>query len=131
MNVNTNYSVLPPSNQNKVTTKSELGKDDFLMLLVTQLKNQDPLNPVDDKEFLAQLAQFSALEQMRNLNESFNFVKAIALIGKNVYATINEGNGNYKEVFGKVDAVYRENGQYFLKVKGLDIPLDAVRAVTE
>lgn len=131
MNVNTNYSVLPPSNQNKVTTKSKLGKDDFLMLLVTQLKNQDPLNPVDDKEFLAQLAQFSALEQMRNLNESFNSVKAIALIGKNVYATINDGNGNYKEVFGKVDAVYRENGQYFLKVKGLDIPLDAVRAVTE
>ncbi|AAM24657.1 flagellar basal-body rod modification protein FlgD [Caldanaerobacter subterraneus subsp. tengcongensis MB4] len=131
MNVNTNYSVLPPSNQNKVTTKSKLGKDDFLMLLVTQLKNQDPLNPVDDKEFLAQLAQFSALEQMQNLNESFNSVKAIALIGKNVYATINDGNGNYKEVFGKVDAVYRENGQYFLKVKGLDIPLDAVRAVTE
>jgi flagellar basal-body rod modification protein FlgD len=131
VNVNTNYSVLPPSNQNKVTTKSKLGKDDFLMLLVTQLKNQDPLNPVDDKEFLAQLAQFSALEQMQNLNESFNSVKAIALIGKNVYATINDGNGNYKEVFGKVDAVYRENGQYFLKVKGLDIPLDAVRAVTE
>lgn len=131
MNVNTNYSVLPPSNQSKVTTKNELGKDDFLMLLVTQLKNQDPLNPVDDKEFLAQLAQFSALEQMQNLNESFNSVKAIALIGKNVYATINDGNGNYKEVFGKVDAVYRENGQYFLKVKGLDIPLDAVRAVTE
>jgi flagellar basal-body rod modification protein FlgD len=49
-----------------------MGKDAFLQLLVNQIRNQDPLNPVDDKEFLAQMAQFSSLEQMQNLNESFN-----------------------------------------------------------
>jgi len=47
-----------------------LGKEDFLTLLVTQLENQDPLQPMQDQEFIAQLAQFSSLEQLRNLGTS-------------------------------------------------------------
>lgn len=54
-----------------VLESSGMGKDAFLQLLVSQLRNQDPLNPVNDKEFLAQMAQFSALEQMQNLNQNF------------------------------------------------------------
>lgn len=59
-------------NSNATTNKSknDLDKDAFLRLLTTQLSNQDPLNPIEDREFIAQLAQFSSLEQMQNLNKS-------------------------------------------------------------
>lgn len=50
--------------------KNALDKDAFLRLLTTQLANQDPLNPMEDKEFIAQLAQFSSLEQIQNLNKN-------------------------------------------------------------
>lgn len=51
-------------------TKNDLDKDAFLRLLTTQLANQDPLNPIEDREFIAQLAQFSSLEQMQSLNKN-------------------------------------------------------------
>jgi flagellar basal-body rod modification protein FlgD len=59
-------------NEEKVVDKrnDDLDKDAFLRLLTTQLANQDPLNPIEDKEFIAQLAQFSSLEQMQNLNKN-------------------------------------------------------------
>lgn len=49
---------------------SQLGKDDFLKLLIAQLQNQDPSNPMEDREFIAQMAQFSTLEQMMNMNKT-------------------------------------------------------------
>ncbi|MBI2413564.1 MAG: hypothetical protein HYV24_10195 [Deltaproteobacteria bacterium] len=56
------------------SSSSELGKDDFLLLLVTQLQNQDPLNPTDNTEFVAQLAQFSSLEGIKNMEETMTTV---------------------------------------------------------
>jgi flagellar basal-body rod modification protein FlgD len=77
-----------------------LGKDDFLHLLITQLQNQDPLNPTDHTEFTAQLAQFSSLEQLNNVNTnleqlqnfqaSTNNSQAVSLLGKEITT-----NGNY------------------------------------
>ena len=86
-----------------------LGKDDFLNLLVTQLKNQDPLEPMKNEEFIAQLAQFNSLEQMINLNKSFDTMLelqqmsyASTFIGKEVSWLDNDGNqqnGVVSEVF--------------------------------
>ena len=77
-----------------------LNKDDFLNLLITQLQNQDPLNPTDSTEFTSQLAQFSSLEQLGNVNDnlqelknfqaSINNSQAVSLIGKTITA-----NGNF------------------------------------
>ncbi|MEK6590094.1 MAG: flagellar hook capping FlgD N-terminal domain-containing protein [Nitrospinota bacterium] len=82
-----------------VKKERALGKDAFLTMLVAQMKNQDPLNPVENTEFTAQLAQFSSLEQMFNVNEnlkniemiqsSLNNTQAVNIIGKEVKA---EGN---------------------------------------
>ncbi|MEW6258633.1 MAG: flagellar hook capping FlgD N-terminal domain-containing protein [Thermodesulfobacteriota bacterium] len=84
-----------------------LGKQDFLILLVTQLQNQDPLNPADSTEFIAQLAQFSTLEQMQNVNQnleiiqlyeqSINNAQALTFIGKNVKA----GGNSFKHTSGE------------------------------
>ncbi len=60
-------SYKPPTRQ---TGNSELGKDAFLQLLITQLQHQDPTNPMDDREFIAQMAQFSSLEQMQNMTKA-------------------------------------------------------------
>ena len=80
-----------------------LGKEDFLHLLITQLQNQDPLNPTDHTEFTAQLAQFSSLEQLSNVNDnleqlqnfqaSTNNSQAISLLGKEITA-----NGNFLQL---------------------------------
>ena len=65
---------------NKKTGKSDLDKEAFLMLLVTQFQYQDPLNPMEDKEFIAQLAQFSALEQSMQTNENItNLINETAM----------------------------------------------------
>lgn len=88
-----------------------LGKDEFLQLLVAQIKNQDPLNPTDSSESIAQMAQFSALEQMQNLNTTMTsmykyqtantLVNNAVMIGKSVTAINSSGS----MISGKINAV--------------------------
>ena len=103
---------------------SELGKDEFLKLLVTQLQNQDPLNPQDDTQFISQLAQFSALEQMTNMSSTMSNTSAYSLVGKEVIVQTTDSAGTYKEVRGTVDCVEMKNGKAMLVVDGNSYDLD-------
>jgi len=73
------------------TSSKELDKDDFLKILITQLQHQDPTAPLQDKEFIAQMAQFSSLEQMTNMSQGFNKLSGLLasseagqVLGRNV-----------------------------------------------
>ncbi|NCD32786.1 MAG: hypothetical protein EOL87_05130 [Spartobacteria bacterium] len=89
-----------------------MGKDEFMTLLITEMQNQDPMDPVDNKEMIAQLAQFSSLEQIQNLNEQFdtfrannNLAFATGLLGNNV--GIQSG---METVYGVVNNVSLSDG---------------------
>ncbi|MDI6728883.1 MAG: flagellar hook capping FlgD N-terminal domain-containing protein [Thermodesulfovibrionales bacterium] len=73
--------------QSSVTKNTELDKNAFLNLLIAQLKNQDPLNPMKDQEFIAQLATFSSLEQMGNMNKNMEKSFSMGLLGATIIDT--------------------------------------------
>jgi flagellar basal-body rod modification protein FlgD len=93
--------------EGKVKTGTGLDKDDFLKILITQLSHQDPTQPMQDQEFIAQMAQFSSLEQMTNMSQGLAKVadlmsraQAVSLLGKLV--EVSDGTGTAQ---GIVDAV--------------------------
>src|SRR5690625_702932 len=71
----------------------ELGKEEFLQILMTQLQNQDPLNPMEDKDFISQMATFSSLEQMMNMANSIDFLVQSQLVSPAI---------QYSHMIGKV-----------------------------
>jgi len=116
----------------KRDVSGNLGKDDFLNLLVTQLRYQDPLNPVDDKQFIAQMAQFSSLEQMQNMSSTLTKSQAFSLIGK--YITANVTDSETKEVKvaeGLVSSVKINSGKTYVVVNGQDIEVDKITDVMD
>jgi flagellar basal-body rod modification protein FlgD len=93
--------------QTSASQQSVMGKEDFLQLLVTQLQNQDPLNPADSTEFTAQLATFSSLEQLQNINSTLADVSASQSVLTNSQAVDYIG----KKIQGLGDQVYQKDGQ--------------------
>ena len=111
-------------------TSNELGKDDFLKLLITQLQNQDPTSPMENTEFISQMAQFSSLEQMTNMSSSFakmasfiNSSEAASTLGKTVELNIGDAT-----VQGIVEGATRgENPQ--ILVNGMYYSMDKIAAI--
>ncbi|MDR2793401.1 MAG: flagellar hook assembly protein FlgD [Treponema sp.] len=103
--------------------QQQLGKDDFLKLLVTQLSYQDPTAPMEDKEFIAQLAQFSTLDQMTSMANDFSKLssmlsanEAYGALGRNVDIIDNNTlvQGRVKAVTrGDATSLVMVNGQYY------------------
>ncbi len=116
-----------------ITGGQDLGKDEFLELLVTQLQHQDPLDPMDDKEFIAQTAQFSSLEQMQNLNTNMKALmdyqklgEASNLVGREVEVLNSESGEN---ITGEVDKIVKGDDDYRLVVDGDEYDLEMVQKV--
>jgi flagellar basal-body rod modification protein FlgD len=116
--------------QNGRQVSNELGKDDFLKLLITQLSNQDPTSPMENTEFISQMAQFSSLEQMTNMSTSFskmasfiNSSEAASTLGKTVELNVGDAS-----VTGIVEGATRgENPQVL--VNGMYYSMDKIAAI--
>lgn len=101
---------------------SELGRMDFLQILVTQLRYQDPLNPMDDREFITQLAQFSTLEQMTEQTRWSQMNYGLSLVGKQVIFRTDKG-----EIGAGVPiSVAMVDGKPWLNFGEMEIPVEYV-----
>ncbi|MEH7382527.1 flagellar hook assembly protein FlgD [Bacillus sp. JJ1533] len=137
---------LTNSKPDRKTGNDILGKDDFLKILMTQLQNQDPMNPMEDKDFIAQMATFTSLEQMTNMNSTLEkfvsgqqgeqLLKYSNMIGKEVeysFKTEDEdGNDIIKSGQGIVTSVSKKSGYIELELKdGTTIYSDEILTVKQ
>ena len=125
-----NYSSITDpatSGTSKKKINNELGKDDFLQLLVTQLQHQDPLAPMEDKDFIAQMAQFTSLEQMKNMNNAVQITQATSYIGKQVTWADSQGT----EQTGIVTAIRIVNSEPKVMIGAEAIELKKIMSVTD
>jgi len=106
-----------------------LDQDAFLKILVAQLQNQDPMQPLEDKEFISQMAQFSSLEQMQGLNQSFQYAQAFGLVGQSISTTLVNDSGSTETVVGQVTRAFLKNGEAYLEVDGRQLPFNTELSV--
>lgn len=121
------------STVSKETKKGDtaLGKDDFLQLLVAQMKYQDPLEPTSNTEYIAQYATFSEVEQMQNMSQSMDLSRASSLVGQTVQITTTNDSGVESTFMGKVDYVKYENGKALVAIDEELYSLDDVTHVCD
>ena len=110
-----------------------MGKDDFMKLLIAQLQNQDPMKPMDDKEFITQLAQFSSLEATNKMTDTLEemagaqlLAQAASLIGKQISAKLEDGT----VVTGLVSQVHMVDGKPQVVVNGQEIATSLITNIT-
>lgn len=113
-----------------------LGKDQFLSILVTQLRNQDPMQPMQDKEFIAQMAQFTSVEQLMNMSGELALMRqsigsASSLIGKYIEWYEYDDKGNITSLSGKVDSILSKDGLLYAKSGDKEVALDYVVSISE
>lgn len=126
------------SSMNTTTQTSEsgnaMGKNEFLQILVAQISNQDPLSPMGDTEFIAQMAQFSSLEQMMNMAEAMGRLSSslglyASMIGKQIGWETLTDTGDVEVKTGIVDSIIVRDGQLHVVSGEEEIPLDRIISV--
>jgi len=109
-----------------------LGRDEFLKLLITQLKHQDPMQPLEDREFIAQMAQFSALEQLMNMASEIQALRQSLgitpdYIGKRItWLELDESGTKWEEMSGVVDGIAFGDGVQYAIVGNRKVALEQI-----
>jgi flagellar basal-body rod modification protein FlgD len=128
------YSTSTNTNSTSSTSGSASDTNQFMIMLMAQLKNQDPLNPVDNSQMLGQMAQLNSLSQLQDLNSKMEELLsasqigyASSLVGKDVTASVP----NKDPIEGVVTAVSNESGSWQVTIGGQTVPLTNVIGVKE
>ncbi|PJZ57771.1 flagellar hook capping FlgD N-terminal domain-containing protein [Leptospira barantonii] len=114
------------------STVKALGKDDFLKLLITQLSSQDPTNPVKDQDFIAQMAQFSSLEQMNNISTGIQKMgnrQSFSLVGKLVSGPDFVTGESVAGIAGAL--FFDGEGKTFVRVNGRSVDVEQISLVSD
>ncbi len=113
-----------------------LGKDAFLKLLIAELSNQDPMNPMEDREFISQMATFSSLEQMQNMNKTLtgmaeaNKFNAVQYIGKAIAFTADDGEEAVQKVAVVNHVWFDPKEGTILDTTEGEVPLEKVEGIS-
>lgn len=144
-------TALADAKKERTTTNDVTDSNMFLKLMLKQMESQDPTEPTDNSQWLAQMAQYSSLESMNNLNKSFGAVadqlsqmndtiatnasitQTLSLVGKgvtlNIPETNEEGITTYKKVEGVVSEASFEDGESMITVDGKNYPIGYVQSI--
>lgn len=104
------------TNTDNSNSNSSLDKDAFLQLLVAQMQYQDPLQPTSNTEYMSQLAQFSTVEELQNIDTTFGNSQAMNLTGQYVILNVPDAAGNINQVSGLVDYVTLSEGKTYFHI---------------
>lgn len=122
-------SVANNISEEKNKNKNALNKDAFLQLLVTQMQYQDPLQPTTNTEYMSQLAQFSTVEELQNINTSFSTNQAMNLAGQYVILNVPDAAGNITQMSGLVDYVTLKDGKAFFHIQDQYYPAEYLDSI--
>ena len=122
-------STASSTTSNSKTTSSSLGKNEFFKILAAQLQNQDPTSPASNTEFIAQLAQFSSLEQLQTIASSISSISVMqsaGLIGKTAVAEMDGTS-----ITGKVESILIQDSVSYAVIDGNYIPVSSITQISQ
>lgn len=121
MSISSINASIPNSNSNSsssIEDSSGLSMDDFFQLIAAQLQNQNMLDPVDNTEYIAQMAQFSTLSKVNEIGVAMDKMYAMSMLGKTVAISITNDNGTTETKTGAVEEIGYSSSVPYLLVDG-------------
>ncbi len=130
-NIQANNTSSAYASNTKSENSTDLDKDAFLQLLVTQMRYQDPMNPGDATQYMSQLAQYSSLEATMNISSTLEKGNALSLVGQYVIMDTTDSAGNSKMVSGLVQYATVKDGETMLSIDDVYYPAEDLESVVD